>query len=414
MVMVSKSPTSIALFGIFGAGNFGNEGSLVAMVSFTRAVCPDAQLSAICTFPERVMADYGIPAVPIRVPSNYPRTAGFLVRALHRLFVRFPREIMTWARTINHMRRFDLLVIPGTGILDDYAISPGDLPYGLFRWCLSARLVGAKILFVSIGAGPIVHPVSRLLMKCAARLAAYRSFRDQISKDFMASLGLDTRYDPVFPDLTFSLPAREDAPSASAPERVPVIGVGLMSYYGWRNDSQNGARVFDAYLRRTADFVIWLLNQGYSVRLVIGEDGDSKAVERLASLVRSEVDSGAAGRLTANQIRSLETLLEEISSTDILVGTRFHNMVYGILLGKPVISVGYASRNAALLADVGLGKYCQNIEQLELQTLVDHFVEVRDGWARLAELVDQARRQYRERLDEQFDNVLRAHFVNPP
>lgn len=65
MVMVSKSPTSIALFGIFGAGNFGNEGSLVAMVSFTRAVCPDAQLSAICTFPERVMADYGIPAVPI-------------------------------------------------------------------------------------------------------------------------------------------------------------------------------------------------------------------------------------------------------------------------------------------------------------------------------------------------------------
>ncbi len=137
--MASQSVTSVALFGIFGAGNFGNEGSLMAMLSFIRAIRPDAQLSAICTFPERVMADYGIPAVPIRVASPYPRTAGFVVRALHRLFVRFPREILTWARTINHMRRFDLLVIPGTGILDDYAISPGDLPYGLFRWCVSAR-----------------------------------------------------------------------------------------------------------------------------------------------------------------------------------------------------------------------------------------------------------------------------------
>ncbi len=251
-------------------------------------------------------------------------------------------------------------------------------------------------------------------MKSAARLAAYRSFRDQISKDFMASLGLDTRHDPIFPDLTFSLPLPEKAHCAPAPERASVIGVGLMSYYGWRNDSQNGARVFDAYLRRTADFVIWLLHQGYSVRLVVGEDGDSKAVERLASLVTSEVDSGAAGRLVATRIRSLETLLEEISSTDILVGTRFHNMVYGILLGKPVISVGYASRNAALLADAGLGKYCQNIEQLELQTLVDHFTEVRQGWTQLAGLVDQARRNYRERLEEQFNGALRAHFVVPP
>ncbi|MBK9170086.1 MAG: polysaccharide pyruvyl transferase family protein [Bryobacterales bacterium] len=384
------------------------------MLTYIRSVRPQARLSAVCTYPERVTADYGIPAVPIRLESPYPRTAGFVIRALHRVFVRFPREIATWARTIAHMRKIDLLVIPGTGILDDYAIAPGDLPYGLFRWCVSARLAGAKVLFVSIGAGPINHPVSRWLMKTAASVASYRSFRDQISKDFMATLGLDTRHDPVYPDLTFSLPVPETGRTLAARDQPSVIGVGLMTYYGWRNDSGRGAEVFATYVRKMSDFVAWLLHRGYAVRLLVGEEGDTIAAGRVAAEVRGAVGVDEASRLVCAEIDSVETLLEEIAATDVLIGTRFHNVVYGLLLDKPVISIGYAARNAALLQDAGLGNYSQQIEALDVAVLKEQFNDVRDNWRRLEDCVREKRIRYQQRLQEQFDVGVKHFFASDP
>ena len=56
--------------------------------------------------------------------------------------------------TMKHIRRFDVVIVPGTGILDDFGERPYGMPWDILRWCIGARLLGAKIAFVSIGAGP--------------------------------------------------------------------------------------------------------------------------------------------------------------------------------------------------------------------------------------------------------------------
>jgi len=50
----------IGLFGLFGSGNFGNDGSLDAMIRQLRAIMPAAQLLAICDGPDVVKARYSI------------------------------------------------------------------------------------------------------------------------------------------------------------------------------------------------------------------------------------------------------------------------------------------------------------------------------------------------------------------
>src|SRR5690348_14607903 len=55
----------IALFGHFGAGNFGNESTLQAMLCNLRRLIPDAELVCICSNPQKVTSEYNIPAVPI-------------------------------------------------------------------------------------------------------------------------------------------------------------------------------------------------------------------------------------------------------------------------------------------------------------------------------------------------------------
>ena len=108
-----------------------------------------------------------------------------------------------------------MLIVPGTGILGEFRDRPLGMPLALFGWCLAAKLCGARIAFVSVGAGPIEHPLSRWLIKSAAAMAQYRSYRDTSSKKFMESIGFDTRNDAVYPDLAFKLPA----PRIAAPAR---------------------------------------------------------------------------------------------------------------------------------------------------------------------------------------------------
>lgn len=55
----------IALFGLFGCGNLGNDGSLEAMIEFLRHHRPDADLVCICDNPEEVTRKFGIATQPI-------------------------------------------------------------------------------------------------------------------------------------------------------------------------------------------------------------------------------------------------------------------------------------------------------------------------------------------------------------
>ena len=49
----------------------------------------------------------------------------------------------------------DMLIIPGTGLLTDaYGLSAWG-PYNVFKWSLVAKFRGCKVLFVSVGVGPL-------------------------------------------------------------------------------------------------------------------------------------------------------------------------------------------------------------------------------------------------------------------
>jgi polysaccharide pyruvyl transferase WcaK-like protein len=402
------APRRIGLFGGFGWGNSGNEGSLEAMLIFLRRERPDAQLVCICAAPDVVQRDHGIRSIAFHSTGS-----GRLIRLLDRLLFRTPSRLANWIYAIQWMRKLDLVIIPGTGILDDFGAGPWSLPYTLLRWCLCARLCGAEIWFVSIGAGPIRHPMSRRLMKWAAATAQYRSYRDAISKEFMGSLGLDTRSDPVFPDLAFKLPDPECA-TLRRPDRAPLtVGVGIMNYGGWRSDLEHRTDILDVYLKKMTEFVIWLLDHGYRARILTGSTFDKRAVDNLMKAVSTERPTIVPESLVAEPTLSLHDLMRQIALTDIVVATRFHNIVCALKLSRPTISVGYAHKTEVLLADMGLGNFCQPIEELNIDLLMRQFTalvaERREHEQRIASIV----RAYKRQLASQ-DAFLSARLLPGP
>jgi polysaccharide pyruvyl transferase WcaK-like protein len=405
---MSIASKNIALLGVFGSGNFGNDASLAAMVQFLHRAKPEAELTCICPDPENVAAAYGIPAVAMSWHGLSARWFQLLNRAL----LKVPSRLINFGRAVRHISRFHLLVVPGTGIFDDFGEGPWGVPFGVFRWCLAARLTGTRIAVASVGAGPIHHPISRWFMKAALRMAHYRSYRDSYSKDYMHSIGFDSSVDPVCPDLAFGLEPPAPQPPRSGDSLT--VGVGIMTYYGWHNDPGVGAALFDGYIGKLTGFILGLLDRGHKVRLLIGDKNDKTALEALLARIEAARPGIDFDRLSAPPITSLTDVMGIIAGCDAVVATRFHNVVAALALGKPVISIGYAQKNDMLLGEMGLSEFCQHIERLNPELLEQQFARLVASEAEYSRLVREGAAHMRARLKVQEAAIAAAFLQRTP
>ena len=231
----------IALWGLFGQKNIGNEFTLEAVVHNIRERLPEAELFIVCTNPEDASCRYDLPAFAISAPyrSNHgtdqPRQRSNRIAKLIRiLFRRIPTEVAGWMKAFRILKNVNLLAMPGTGLLTDYASSALGYPYEILKWSLIARIRGCRVRIVSVGVGPLRQSLSRLFIRTALRLADYRSFRDSVSKSRIEGSGAKVKADPIAPDLAFSLPKSlvETAYPGKDKKRYPVFGSGVMDYVG--------------------------------------------------------------------------------------------------------------------------------------------------------------------------------------
>jgi polysaccharide pyruvyl transferase WcaK-like protein len=353
---------TVALFGLFGSGNLGNDGSLESMLLSLKEKRPGARIFCVCRDPEVVAETFGIETVRIRSKKSEG-----IANRLNSIFLKVPGKIMDFFQAFRHIRKASVMIVPGTGVLDDFGDGPAGMPLFVFTWCLAARLAGTRIVFVSIGAGPIKHRLSRWLMTSAARMAEYRSYRDAASREFMEKVGVDTSRDSMYPDLAFKLPVPQ--PVDADTSRPLTVGVGVMNYRGWYGFEERGQAVFESYIAKMTTFITRLLASGHNVRLLTGAEDDAPAVNAvLAAFVGTD-----AQRLCSEPVHSLHDVFSQVAQTDLVVATRFHNVVAALMAGKPVISLSYAAKNDQLLAQMGLSEFCQHVESFDVEVLFEQF-----------------------------------------
>lgn len=408
MTRVHPPAGAVALFGLFGGGNLGNEASLGAALAELRRRLPDRRCLLISDPPgvEAALGGYETcwPHDLLPVPRGWWRWLPSRLQSPVRAALHWLTEPLRYRRTLARVRGLGMMIVPGTGIADDYGVEPLDVPHHLSRWCRAARRAGVPVLFLSIGAGPVTHPWSRRFFRDALASATYRSYREQSSHDFTASLGVDVRQDPVLPDLVFSL----GSPIASPPEpRWPprVIAFGVMGYYGWHATREQGAEIYRAYLAKLERLATALLRQGYELRLIIGNrGGDRRVVRDLVERLGASAPDVAA-RMLAPDIRSFHDVLTQVTAADLVIATRFHNVLKSLLAGRPVISIGYARKNDLLMSEFGLQAYCHAVEDFDPDQVLEQVRTLAalpgPPTARLRALLPE----YRRALERQFEQV---------
>ena len=401
-----SSRRKVCFFGIFGSGNLGNEATLCAILANLRRIVPNAEIVCICSGPQETAAEYDISAFPIKA-KPLPPLKNPLLRALRRIFVGIPMEWYRWYKAISILKDAEMLVMTGTGMLGDFGILPTNLHYEIVKWSVAAKLCRCKLLFVSVGVGPIRHKVSRVLVKTALKLADYRSYRDTFSKDYLEGLHFDTRNDFVCPDLAFSLPTTMIPPDPAKDRPGTVVGVGIMTYHNRSDSGEADDSVYQAYIAKLSLLVCWLLDHGYIVRLLIG---DAVYDERVRQDLRASLESRGIqyqeGKIVDDPASCVTDVLSQLAATDTVIASRFHNVLLALLLGKPVVAISYHEKVEALMADLGLADFCQDIENIDVDKLIKQFTTIEQCAGILKPQIAQKAAAHRGALEVQYDRIF--------
>ncbi|MFJ1806819.1 MULTISPECIES: polysaccharide pyruvyl transferase family protein [unclassified Streptomyces] len=397
MTSADETPVRVGVFGLLGSGNLGNDGSLEAVLGYLRAAHPEAIVDALCGGPEVVAARYGIPATRLHWYRGEYRTASragaIASKGLGKLVDVF--------RTAAWVRRHDVVIVPGMGVLEaTLPLRPWGFPYSLFLLCATGRLFGTRVALVGVGAAAIGDRPTRTLVRWSARLAAYRSYRDALSRDAMRAMGVDTARDEVYPDLAFALPT----PQASAPSTPPgPVCVGVMDFHGGNDDRARAEEIHRRYLDGTIRFVRALVEDGRPVRLLTGDECDAPVVAAILDAVDSPL-------VTAAEAASLAELMKEMAAADTVVATRYHNLICALKVGTPTLALSYAAKSDALMAQMGLAAYCHPAREVDTDRLLEQFRELEKRSAELRRTLTERNLAAAQRLQHQFTALTTALF----
>lgn len=384
--------TRVGLFGLFGSGNLGNDGSLEVLLRYLRAEYPDAVLNVRCSGPDDVSRRYGVPTSRLHWYDGNREVSAARAVAL-KLFGKLldPVRVLCW------VRKQDVVIVPGMGVLEaTLPIRPWGYPYALFSLCACGRFTGTRVMLVGVGADLITERGTRRVLTAAAKLAPYRSYRDDRSRAALRKMGVDTTADEVYSDLVFALPIPRDTPA-----RAGTVGVGVMSYRGAYGDHREAAEIYRAYRDAVRQFVRWLVDQGREVTLFIGDEADEAAVRDVLADLRPTHDLRSAP-VRAVAVSDLHELMRHLVDVDTVVATRYHNLVCALKLGKPTLSIGYARKNDALMSSMGLAEFCQSARAVDVDRLITQFRSLEANRTRVTATIRARERVNRGLLDEQF------------
>jgi polysaccharide pyruvyl transferase WcaK-like protein len=383
----------VGMFGLFGQGNLGNDGSMEAVLGYLGAEHPGVVPDILCTRPDEVTARYNLPAAqlhwytPDSARESRPRRALGTAAGI----------VADAVRTAAWVRRHDLVIVPGMGVLEaTLPLRPWRTPYAMFLLSASGRVFGTRVALVSVGANVITRQATRRLVTAAARLASYRSYRDEGARQAMRRMGLDTAGDEVYPDLAFALPVPGEATVAG------TVGVGVMEYSGGNDDRARAGQIRASYIEHMTRFVTWLADEGRPVRLLAGDTIDAGAVGEVLAGVRERRPGLDPAAVVAEPALTLQELMTQLATVQTVVATRYHTVLCALRLAKPTLAVGYAPKFAPLMAEMGLGEFTQPAQSLDADLLIKQFTELEGQAARLAPTVAERNAANEALLRRQF------------
>ncbi|MBA2874602.1 polysaccharide pyruvyl transferase family protein [Thermaerobacillus caldiproteolyticus] len=364
----------IGIIGNYGHNNNGDEAILTGIL-------------------KQLIEDLSIPKEDIVIFSNNPENTGqrYGVQAVP-LFYRKKRLLFSIIKTLKEsyfmLRKLDVLLIGGGGLLMD--LYKRDAPlYATLG--LLGHYAGCKVIIYGVGAGPIQTRTGAFFIKQLLKKAHHISVRDESSKQLLQSLGIKKDIDVIGdPALFLTVPSGK-----THSDSIRKVAVTAVPYYSAKYWPTSNEQKYSQYISGMAKNLDQLIQEkGVSITFFSTKyPQDVQVTKDIASLmVHKDCVTIIDKNLYPDEIISL------CASHDLVIGTRLHSLILGIVAKTPVIGIGYHPKVSHFLSTIDqLHRYI-DIEQLArnehavvhiVEEMLAHWPEVQKDMEHVAERMNQ-------------------------
>ena len=176
-----------------------------------------------------------------------------------------------------------------------------------------------------------------------------------------------------------------------------------MLYAGKYSVATPRDETYTVYLESLVLFAKWLLAHDYDVRLLIGDDDDTPVIEDFQALLRMRLGPHDDDRVSYQPIATVRDILCALAETDVVVATRFHNVLLALLLTRPVIAISFHHKCASLMSSMGLSQYCHDINEMDTDGLITQFKMIEKNRDMVKDTIRRGVEKSRAALNEQYD-----------
>jgi polysaccharide pyruvyl transferase WcaK-like protein len=386
---VTRPRRRVALFGVLGCGNLGNDASFETVLDWLRTTHPETEVLCVTPAPGEVKARYQVPSVQLAAGAG-PRWAAGMPRASKLL-----GRLGAVPRSLALARSLDAVVVPGMGVLEEaLGIRPWSFPTWLFLMAAGCRVWRRPFVLLAVGAEPVVNPVTRRLFTATVNLATHVSYRDSLSAEAMQAAGARPP-DVVAADLAFAHPTMV----AADPEPGRVV-IGVIAYRPVQDETGRGPGLRRQYAAAITEVIIELAVGGDHVVLIGGDRVDIEVAQQILAAVRAARPDLPDGQVTIRDATTFAELTAELARAEVVVASRFHNLIGALRLGRPTISVGYAPKSGHLMQRLGLDAYHQHLEDVQAGWLAAQLRSARTRGPALTRQISQGCRSYADEARE--------------
>jgi len=337
---MEKPAKRIVISGYYGEENLGDEAILAALLDWLRRNLPSPEITVVSLNPALTNEEHGVEAVAY---DNLYEIDRLIAQA-------------------------DLVINGGGGIFQEY--NPIEIPAlfddpsrGIISYALTPTLAAmyeVPCLLFAHGVGPITTDSGARLVAHVFNSVTGATVRDEESLALLRELGVK-RAIPVGADPTLLLTPAAEARIVELREQLgiaempaPQIGISLRSWFEWPDEEAIAQlRDFvDRLLENTGGTVIFLPFQtkpGFSDITIIDD-----VYNGLRCTDRVIVPEG---KFSPGEMLGL------IGKFDLLLGMRFHSLLFAIISGVPCAGFSFDPKLHHILTRAGMEKYYLDLSE---------------------------------------------------
>jgi len=228
-----------------------------------------------------------------------------------------------------------------------------------------AKALGKKVVFYSVGVGPVYTWKGRKTVRWLLSKADMITLREEASRDIIAQLGLPERYtmaaDPALnqqispPDIQTMQRTLDDAVGTG-----PRVAINLNAYIDSWTGQGKGKLSQDTFCREIANAANHLARAwGYGLIFICTQFMDETVIEEVVK----RLDAGARAGLLKNRAYNHRQLMAAMGLCDFMIGMRLHCQILSVAAGTPCLALNYAPKVRNFMEMAGLADYVMDFDE---------------------------------------------------